>query len=124
MPKYSAGPKNEPPKAPPPIEVPALSLDELKDKTDNFGSKALVGEGSYGRVYLAVLNDEKQVALKKLDSSSESETNAEFLAQVCLLVEYYCKNFSASFILTNRLCRAINKSQFCLLSFGCVTLKS
>lgn len=48
MPKYSAGPKNEPPKAPPPIEVPALSLDELKDKTDNFGSKALVGEGSYG----------------------------------------------------------------------------
>ncbi|THU65020.1 hypothetical protein C4D60_Mb01t32740 [Musa balbisiana] len=85
MPKYSAGPKNEPPKAPPPIEVPALSLDELKDKTDNFGSKALVGEGSYGRVYLAVLNDVKQVALKKLDSSSESETNTEYLAQVSLV---------------------------------------
>ncbi|KAJ8499423.1 hypothetical protein OPV22_009975 [Ensete ventricosum] len=83
--KYSAVPNNEPPKAPPPIEVPALSLDELKDKTDNFGSKALVGEGSYGRVYLAVLNDEKQVALKKLDSSSESETNTEYLVQVSVV---------------------------------------
>ncbi|KAK8984399.1 hypothetical protein V6N11_029714 [Hibiscus sabdariffa] len=30
--------------APPPIEVPALSLEELKEKTDNFGSKALIGE--------------------------------------------------------------------------------
>lgn len=82
--RYSAVTKNEPPKAPPPIEVPALLLDELKEKTDNFGPKALVGEGSYGRVYLAVLDDGKQVALKKLDSTSEPEANTEFLTQVFL----------------------------------------
>ena len=73
---------NEPPKAPPTIDVPALSLDELKEKTDNFGSKSLIGEGSYGRVYYANLNSGKAVAIKKLDVSSEPEPNAEFLTQV------------------------------------------
>jgi len=65
-----------------PIEVPALSVDELKEKTDNFGSKALIGEGSYGRVYYANLSNGKAVAVKKLDVSSEPESNPEFLAQV------------------------------------------
>nr|KJB08236.1 hypothetical protein B456_001G073400 [Gossypium raimondii] len=51
------------------IEVPAL-LEELKEKTDNFGSNALIGEGSYGRVYYANLNDGKTVAVKKLDVST------------------------------------------------------
>ncbi|KAG9157798.1 hypothetical protein Leryth_022814 [Lithospermum erythrorhizon] len=67
-----------------PIEVPSLSLDELKEKTDNFGSKALIGEGSYGRVYFAVL-DGKTVALKKLDVSSEPESTVEFLPQVSMV---------------------------------------
>ena len=66
-----------------PIEVPALSLEELKEKTDNFGSKALIGEGSYGRVYYANLNNGKAVAVKKLDVSTEAESNVEFLTQVC-----------------------------------------
>uniref|UniRef100_A0A453RP90 Protein kinase domain-containing protein n=1 Tax=Aegilops tauschii subsp. strangulata TaxID=200361 RepID=A0A453RP90_AEGTS len=50
-------------KAPPSIEVPELSFDELKEKTDDFGSKALVGEGSYGRVYYAVLENGTHVAV-------------------------------------------------------------
>lgn len=79
----SAPVKPETQKAPPPIEVPALSLDELKEKTDNFGSKALIGEGSYGRVYYATLNNGKAVAVKKLDVSSEPESNNEFLTQAC-----------------------------------------
>jgi len=41
-------------------------LEELKEKTDNFGSKSLVGEGSYGRVYYAVLSDGQHVAIKNL----------------------------------------------------------
>ncbi|XP_052483170.1 PTI1-like tyrosine-protein kinase 3 [Gossypium raimondii] len=56
------------------IEVPALSLEELKEKTDNFRSNALIGEGSYGRVYYANLNDGKTVAVKKLDVSTEPNT--------------------------------------------------
>lgn len=74
--------KAEVQKTAPPIEVPALSLEELKEKTDNFGSKALIGEGSYGRVYYANLDSGKAVAVKKLDVSSEPETDVEFLTQV------------------------------------------
>jgi len=41
----------------------------------------LIGEGSYGRVYYATLNDGKAVAVKKLDVSTEPESNNEFLTQ-------------------------------------------
>ncbi|KAG6741396.1 hypothetical protein POTOM_054630 [Populus tomentosa] len=60
--KVAAPVKAELQKEAPPIEVPALSLEELKEKTDNFGSKALIGEGSYGRVYYASLENGKAVA--------------------------------------------------------------
>jgi pto-interacting protein 1 len=71
-------------KAPPSIEVPELSFDELKEKTDDFGSTALVGEGSYGRVYYAVLENGTHVAVKKLDTSADPEPDDEFIAQVWL----------------------------------------
>ncbi|KAF6982744.1 hypothetical protein CFC21_001092 [Triticum aestivum] len=72
-------------KAPPSIEVPELSFDELKEKTDDFGSKALVGEGSYGRVYYAVLENGTHVAVKKLDTSADPEPDNEFIAQVSVI---------------------------------------
>ncbi|WZY90085.1 PTI1-like tyrosine-protein kinase 2 isoform X1 [Brassica rapa] len=77
--------KPDVPKEALPIEVPPLSVEEVKEKTDNFGSKSLIGEGSYGRVYYATLNDGKAVALKKLDVAPEAETNAEFLSQVSMV---------------------------------------
>ncbi|XP_010258613.2 PREDICTED: PTI1-like tyrosine-protein kinase 1 [Nelumbo nucifera] len=83
--KASAPAKTEVQKTPPPIEVPALSLDELKEKTESFGSKSLIGEGSYGRVYYATLNSGQAVAIKKLDISSEPEPNDEFLTQVSMV---------------------------------------
>ncbi|KAG8655532.1 PTI1-like tyrosine-protein kinase 1 [Manihot esculenta] len=83
--KVSAPVRAEVQKEAPPIDVPALSLDELKEKTDNFGSKALIGEGSYGRVYYANLDNGKAVAVKKLDVASEQESNVEFLTQVSMV---------------------------------------
>lgn len=83
--KASAPVKPEVQKEVPPIEVPALSLAELKEKTDNFGSKSLIGEGSYGRVYYASLSDGKAVAIKKLDVAAEPESNVEFLTQVSMV---------------------------------------
>ncbi|KAF9619845.1 hypothetical protein IFM89_009596, partial [Coptis chinensis] len=50
-----------------PIETPAISLDELKRLTSNFGTKTLVGEGSYGRVFSATLSTSESAAVKKLD---------------------------------------------------------
>ncbi|PKI74161.1 hypothetical protein CRG98_005399 [Punica granatum] len=81
------------PKAAPTIEVPAFSLEELKEKTNNFGSKALIGEGSYGRVYYANLNTGKAVAVKKLDTSSEQESDVEFLIQVSKVSTLKHENF-------------------------------
>ncbi|VVB03222.1 unnamed protein product [Arabis nemorensis] len=80
-------------KEPPPIDVPAMSLEVLRGKTENFGSKALIGEGSYGRVYYATLNDGKTVAVKKLDNASEPETNVEFLTQVSKVSRLKNDNF-------------------------------
>lgn len=62
-----------------PISVPLLSIEEIKECTDNFGQKALIGEGSYGRVYYATLQD-RVAAVKKLDASAQPDS--EFLSQV------------------------------------------
>ncbi|XP_044975942.1 pto-interacting protein 1-like [Hordeum vulgare subsp. vulgare] len=63
-----------------PIEVPAIPLDEIKEITKNFSSDALIGEGSYARVFLGVLKDGKNSAVKRLDSSKQPDQ--EFLVQV------------------------------------------
>ncbi|OQU88043.1 hypothetical protein SORBI_3003G389900 [Sorghum bicolor] len=61
--KDSATGKVESHNAAPPIDIPVLSLDELIEKTDDFGSTALIGEGSYGRVYYAVLDNGTKMAV-------------------------------------------------------------
>ncbi|KAJ0093740.1 hypothetical protein Patl1_24749 [Pistacia atlantica] len=66
-----------------PIAVPAISIDELKEKTDNFSADSLIGEGSYGRVYFGVLRSGQSAAIKKLDSSKQPDV--EFLAQVSMV---------------------------------------
>lgn len=81
--KVSAPIKVEVEKPVPIIEVPELSFDELTEKTGNFGSEALIGEGSYGRVYLAKLSIGRDVAVKKLDVATDAESNNEFLSQAC-----------------------------------------
>lgn len=63
-----------------PIEVPAILVDELKEVTENFGTNALIGEGSYGRVYYGILKSGQAAAIKKLDASKQPDD--EFLAQV------------------------------------------
>ncbi|GAB4825635.1 cleavage polyadenylation factor subunit pti1, variant 2 [Ancistrocladus abbreviatus] len=66
-----------------PPAVPAISVDELREITDNFGTRTLIGEGSYGRVYHGMLKSGQAVAIKKLDSSKQPEQ--EFLAQVSMV---------------------------------------
>ncbi|CAK9152845.1 unnamed protein product [Ilex paraguariensis] len=66
-----------------PIAVPAISVDELKEVTANFGSDSLIGEGSYGRVYYGVLKNGRAAAIKKLDASKQPDE--EFLAQVSMV---------------------------------------
>lgn len=64
------------------IEAPAISLNELNSLTSNFGSDALIGEGSYGRVFYAKLSNGQAAAIKKLDTSSSPEPDSDFTSQV------------------------------------------
>lgn len=63
-------------------------MDELKEITDNFGQNALIGEGSYGRVYYGTLKSGPPAAIKKLDASKQPDD--EFLAQVCITILAGC----------------------------------
>ncbi|PNY03767.1 putative protein kinase [Trifolium pratense] len=77
-----------------PIEIPSISLDELNRLTGNFGTKAFIGEGSYGRVYYAKLSDDTEAAIKKLDTSSGSEPeNDDFAAQLSVVSRLKHDNF-------------------------------
>lgn len=92
-----------------PIEVPAISADELKEITDNFGTNALIGEGSYGRVYYGMLKSGMAAAIKKLDASKQPDD--EFLAQVSFIsLAYYIFSVNCSGL-------AISHSNFKLSGF-------
>ncbi|KAL0908364.1 hypothetical protein M5K25_022854 [Dendrobium thyrsiflorum] len=68
-----------------PIEIPVIPLAELNKLTKNFGPKALIGEGSYGKVYQATLSTGQAVAIKKLDPAASQETDTDFSAQLSLV---------------------------------------
>ncbi|CAN4109289.1 unnamed protein product [Withania somnifera] len=70
-----------------------MALDELTKLTGNFGQKALIGEGSYGRVFSAKLSDGQQAAIKKLDTSSSSEPDSDFTAQLPIVSRLKHENF-------------------------------
>ncbi|KAJ9696781.1 hypothetical protein PVL29_008811 [Vitis rotundifolia] len=74
-----------------PIAVPPILFDELKEITDNFGTSALIGEGSYGRVYYGLLKNGQAAAIKKLDASKQPDE--EFLAQVSMVSRLKHDNF-------------------------------
>ncbi|OIV95462.1 hypothetical protein TanjilG_06924 [Lupinus angustifolius] len=67
-----------------PIEIPAMQLDELNRLTGNFGNKAFIGEGSYGKVFFAKLSTGTDAAIKKLDTSSP-EPEDDFANQLSIV---------------------------------------
>ncbi|MFS7903695.1 putative protein kinase RLK-Pelle-RLCK-VIII family [Helianthus anomalus] len=84
-PRNTGPPRSGASQKPLPIEKPALSLTELNKITSNFGTKSLVGEGSYGRVFYAKLSTGEEVAVKKLDTSSSPEPDNDFVAQLSVV---------------------------------------
>ncbi|KAJ0513206.1 putative non-specific serine/threonine protein kinase [Helianthus annuus] len=72
-----------------PIEAPKLSLVDLKQMTGNFGSRVLIGDGSYCQVYYGKLSDGQEAIIKMLDTSSSSpEPDTDFTNQVRVSVSY------------------------------------
>ncbi|KAL7098337.1 hypothetical protein ACP275_09G010900 [Erythranthe tilingii] len=68
----------------------AFPVDELRTITDNFGLNCLIGEGSYGMVYRAIMKTGQVAAIKKLDSIDQPDQ--EFLAQVLMMTSLRHEN--------------------------------
>ncbi|KAI3733051.1 hypothetical protein L1987_64267 [Smallanthus sonchifolius] len=68
-----------------PIEAPKLPLADLIKMTGNFGSRALLGDGSYCQVYYAKLSDEQEAIIKKLDTGSSPEPDFDFTNQLSVV---------------------------------------
>ena len=91
-PRGPGAPRPGGPAKPVSIDVPAIPFDELKKITNNFSDRALIGEGSYGRVYNATLSDGRAAVIKKLDPSASQDSDSDFAAQVtttpCIFLYY------------------------------------
>ena len=71
-----------------------VHYSEILVITDNL--KTSIGEGGFGKVYLGVLSDKIQVAVKLLSASSRQGTK-EFKAEVSVLFTLFGNNFIFSF---------------------------
>ena len=67
-----------------------FTFDELRDGTNNFELKSVLGEGGFGRVYQGVLKDGTPVAIKKLNAGSQG--GHEFMVEVEMLSRLHHRN--------------------------------
>ncbi|RHN39182.1 putative transferase, protein kinase RLK-Pelle-LRR-I-1 family [Medicago truncatula] len=67
----------------------AFSYNEILNITDNF--KTIIGEGGFGKVYIGILQDHTQVAVKMLSTSSK-QGYKEFQSEVQLLMIVHHRN--------------------------------
>jgi tRNA A-37 threonylcarbamoyl transferase component Bud32 len=54
-----------------------MAFEDIINATENFDEKHCIGEGSYGSVYKAKLQDEQVVAVKKLHAGNEEADDEE-----------------------------------------------
>ncbi|KAF2312998.1 hypothetical protein GH714_008660 [Hevea brasiliensis] len=71
--------------------VSLIDYKLLEKSTKNFGDDNLLGKGGFGHVYKALLEDNKQVAVKKLDCAAEN-ARREFENEVDLLSKIHHPN--------------------------------
>ncbi|KAJ9554439.1 hypothetical protein OSB04_018484 [Centaurea solstitialis] len=72
-------------------ELPFFSLREVAKATDNFSINNKIGEGGYGPVYKGVLEDGKEVAVKRLSETSQQGVD-EFKNEVICIVKLQHRN--------------------------------
>lgn len=68
-----------------------FSLEELAKATSNFDSKNEIGVGGFGRVFYGLLENGKQVAIKRASASSK-QGSLEFRNEVMLLSRLHHRN--------------------------------
>ncbi|CAN0855536.1 G-type lectin S-receptor-like serine/threonine-protein kinase At4g27290 [Linum grandiflorum] len=73
------------------VDLPLFELARIVDATDNFSATNKLGEGGFGPVYVGVMGDGQQVAVKRLSSSSRQGTK-EFKNEVLLISKLQHRN--------------------------------
>ncbi|KAL3645065.1 Receptor-like serine/threonine-protein kinase ale2 [Castilleja foliolosa] len=75
------------------LSVKTFSLLELEKATEKFSSKKVLGEGGFGRVYLGLLHDGTEVAVKLLLTRDNNQNgDREFIAEIEMLSRLHHRN--------------------------------
>lgn len=72
-------------------EFPFVSFNDIVAATDNFSDCNMLGRGGFGKVYKGILEDGKEVAVKRLSQGSGQGID-EFRNEVVLLVKLQHRN--------------------------------
>ncbi|XP_047944514.1 G-type lectin S-receptor-like serine/threonine-protein kinase SD1-1 isoform X1 [Salvia hispanica] len=72
-------------------ELPFFSLSTVLKATDNFSDKNKLGEGGFGPVYMGVLKDGHEIAVKRLSKTSTQGVN-ELRNEVALISKLQHRN--------------------------------
>mgnify|MGYP002775757313 FL=1 len=67
-----------------------FTFDELRDGTNNFELKSVLGEGGFGRVYQGVLKDGTPVAIKKLNAGSQGGHEFQSEVNIMAKIDHLC----------------------------------
>lgn len=74
-----------------PSSVKIFTLAEINLATEKFSSDKILGEGGFGRVYLGILEDGTEVAMKLLIREDDNG-DREFIAEVEMLSRLHHRN--------------------------------
>jgi len=75
------------------VEVPEVPLRELNEITASFSDERLIGQGSYAKVYRAMLRGGHPVVVKRLEKPSKHASNVVFLKQLSVASRLRHGNF-------------------------------
>jgi len=75
------------------VEVPEVPLRELNEITASFSDERLIGQGSYAKVYRAMLRGGHPVVVKRLEKPSKHASNVVFLKQLSVASRLRHENF-------------------------------
>ncbi|KAK9059752.1 hypothetical protein SSX86_020456 [Deinandra increscens subsp. villosa] len=89
--RYMLDEKNKSMQMEPFDDIPYFSLSEVAEATANFSASNKIGEGGFGPVYKGVLEDGREIAVKRLSESSQQGLD-EFKNEVICIAKLQHRN--------------------------------